>query len=227
MTPQSAFMVAAPIRPGQGAALRALLASMNRAPGMVDPNNALFPFARFDQLHVARFVILYDETLDDLAVYGTSFPDAPVWLVFLGDCDGAVDSMLQQFAATAEPGLRQIFACCDDPPGPDLLAWMRGHSVQPAAQYINWLGRTVQQIREEAALHVFLRDYLARNPDTGDAAGRYCSRSVGRAGAARRPPTPSAWQSERLRWLASTHRSGDRAASHCGACCRDKPAGGL
>jgi len=58
------------------AALRALLAGANRAPGMVDPTNALFPFARFDQLHVARVVILYDETLDDLAVYGTSFPDA-------------------------------------------------------------------------------------------------------------------------------------------------------
>ena len=227
MTPQSAFLVAAPIRPGQGAALRALLASMNGAPGMVDPNNALFPFARSDQLHVARFVILYDETLDDLAVYGTSFPDAPVWLVFLGDCDGAVDSMLQQFAATAEPGLRQIFACCDDPPGPDLLAWMRGHSVQPAAQYINWLGRTVQQIREEAALHVFLRDYLARNPTL--ATRDQLVAQARRAGPVLTPPapTPSAWQSERLRWLASTHRSGDRAASHCGACCRDKPAGGL
>jgi hypothetical protein len=49
-------MVVAPIRPAQRAALRALLASINRAPGMVDPNYALFHFARFDQLHVARLM---------------------------------------------------------------------------------------------------------------------------------------------------------------------------
>jgi hypothetical protein len=210
MTPQSTFMVAAPIRLGQEAALRALLASMNRAPGMVDPINALFPFASFDRLHVARFVILCDETLDDLAAYGTSFPDAPVWLVFLGDCDAAADDLLERFAATAEPGLRQIFACCGDPPGPDLLAWMRGHSVQPAAQYINWLGRTVQQIREEAALHDFLRDYLARSPTLATqpavvVRNQLVAQAL-RAGPVLTPPapTPSAWQSERLRWLVST-----------------------
>jgi hypothetical protein len=211
MTPQSAFMVAAPVRPSHEAALCALLASMNRAPGRVDPNNKLFPFACFDQLHVARFVILRDETIDDLTAYGTSFPDAPVWLAFLGDCDGAVDSMLHQFVAVAEPGLRQIFGCCDDPPGPELLAWMRRHSVQPAAQYINWLGRTVRQIREEAALHTFLRDYVVRNPILATqppvvVRDQLVAQARGRPDLVLTPPapTPSAWRRARLWWLAST-----------------------
>ena len=73
MTPQSNFMVAAPIMPDREDALRALLATMTVQPGVVDPNNALVPFARFDRLHVARFVILHDETLGDLAQYGTAF----------------------------------------------------------------------------------------------------------------------------------------------------------
>src|SRR5579872_2054094 len=99
MTPQSNFMVAAPIAAGHEDALRSLLSTMNRQPGVVDPDNAVVPFARFDRLHVARFVILRDETIGDLALAGVAFPDAPVWLVFLGDCDGPGETMLAEFAA--------------------------------------------------------------------------------------------------------------------------------
>jgi hypothetical protein len=161
MTPQSNFMVAAPVAPDREDALRSLLATMTLRPGVVDPNNALLPFGGFDRLHVARFVVLHDETLDDLALYGQAFPDAPVWLVFLGDCDGPGETMLAEFAARAGAGLAQIFAHCQgfDRNG-DLVAWMRERSATPAAQYINWVGRTVRQIREEAALHAALRELL-------------------------------------------------------------------
>ena len=148
MTPQSNFMVAAPIAPGQEAALRALLATMNSAPGVVDPNNALLPFARFDRLHVARFVILHDETLADFQQYGVTIGNLPVWLVFLGDCDGPSEAMLAQLAALAATGLAQIFEHCEGfGRSDDLLAWMRAHSMTPATQYVNWVGRTVLQIR--------------------------------------------------------------------------------
>ncbi|HLY89536.1 MAG TPA: hypothetical protein VKQ27_11185, partial [Acetobacteraceae bacterium] len=66
MTPQSNFMVLAPILAEREHDLRALLATMTAAPGMAEPNNSLFPFARFPRVHVARFVILDDATLDDL-----------------------------------------------------------------------------------------------------------------------------------------------------------------
>ena len=163
MTPQSNFMIAAPVLPDREYALRTLLDTMNLRPGVVDPYNPLFPFARFEQLHVARFVILKDETLGDLAPED-ALPDAPVRLAFLGDCDGEAEPMLAQFVAQAADGLRQIFSHCEGFSSDiDLLRWMRRHSLRPAAQYVNWVGRTVRQIREEAALRAALRSYIAQH----------------------------------------------------------------
>ncbi len=206
MTPQSNFMVAAPVAPGREDALRSLLASMNLRPGVVDPNNALLPFAQFDRLHVARFVILDDQTLGDLAQYGEAFPDAPVWLVFLGDCDGQPETMLQEFIMHAGAGLEQIFAHCRDfDHGADLAAWIRAHTARPAAQYINWVGRTVQQIREEAALHAALRERLvqdgatfARQPPV--AIHRMLAASVRQNGPPLTPPaaTPILWRASQI-----------------------------
>ena len=48
-------------------------------------------------------------------------------------------------------------------PESDLLRWMQAHAVLPAARYGNWVGRTVRQVREEAALHVELRACLERD----------------------------------------------------------------
>ena len=147
MTPQSNFMVAAPIAAEREDALRAMLATMSSRPGVVDPNNSLLPFAQFERLHVARFVILHDETLGDLAQYGESFPDAPVWLVFLGDCDGPADN---DAAGVRDPcGCR---ARANLLPLPGLRSRRRSGDLDasphgtPAAQYINWVGRTVRQI---------------------------------------------------------------------------------
>ena len=206
MTPQSNFMVAAPVAPGREDALRSLLASMNLRPGVVDPNNALLPFAQFDRLHVARFVILDDQTLGDLAQYGEALPDAPVWLVFLGDCDGQPETMLQEFIMHAGAGLEHIFAHCRDfDHGADLAAWIRAHTARPAAQYINWVGRTVQQIREEAALHAALRERLvqdgatfARQPPV--AIHRMLAASVRQNGPPLTPPaaTPILWRASQI-----------------------------
>ncbi len=162
MTPQSTFMVLAPIRPERDADLRAMLETMNGPPGMAEPANALFPFGRFPHLHVARFVILNDMTRGDLAP-NDPLRRAPVNLAFLGDCDGPTDELLAEFASIAGDGLRLIFACCADfLPDVDLLEWMRANSVKPAAQYVNWVGRTVRQIHEEQALHHALQTFLHR-----------------------------------------------------------------
>ena len=87
-------------------ALRALLATMNRRPGAADPQNAILPFGEFEQLHFARFVILDDKTLADRDVHGVPLPNAPVYLAFLGDCDGPAGEMLSAFATRAGDGLR-------------------------------------------------------------------------------------------------------------------------
>jgi hypothetical protein len=161
VTPQSNFLVAAPIVAGHEAPLRALLATMNREPGLVDSRNSLVPFAAFETLHVARFVILNDVTLVDRPESDPFRGAAPLWLVFLGDCDGEADALLKQMATTAGAGLAPIFEHCGFKRGSDLLSWMRAHSVAAAAQYINWVGRTVSRIREEAALRAKLQQYLA------------------------------------------------------------------
>ena len=94
MTPQSSLMVVAPLAGGREASLRNLLASMNVAPGRVDPRNSIVPFAEFETLHFARFVILDDATTGDIAVYGVQPPAYPLSLAFLADFDGDYDSFL-------------------------------------------------------------------------------------------------------------------------------------
>jgi hypothetical protein len=155
-------MVLAPVQPARKGDLCALLETMNGAPGIAEPTNATFPFARFQRLHVARFVVLDDTTLADLPP-GDPLRDAPTYLAFLGDCDGSPDAQLAEFAMVAGAGLRQIFGCCANySPAVDLLQWMQANSAKPAAQYVNWIGRTVGQIREEQELHLALLAFLQR-----------------------------------------------------------------
>src|SRR6188474_2004179 len=151
MIPQSHFMVVAPIIEGRVDGLRALLSSMNDRPGMARRDNPIVPFGAFENLHFARFVILDDQTLRDFEEYGAPIPDFAVLLAFMGDCDGDADELLADMVRLAAPGLRQIFSCCKGfAPDSDLLAWMHAHAQAPAANYVNWIGRTVTQIREEA-----------------------------------------------------------------------------
>jgi hypothetical protein len=125
------------------------------------------PFGRFDRLHLARFVVLEDPTLDDIAVYGLAPTPIPPTLAFFADCDGSADEFLVEFSRHAERGLRQIFShCVGFSDAADLVDFMRRHLQAPAASYVNWIGRTVRQIREEAALRVALTDYLDANAAT-------------------------------------------------------------
>ena len=114
MTPQSNVMVTAPVKKGREAELRSLLASMNEAPGRVNPANPLVPFGQFGQLHVARFVILQDPTLDDLhTAYGLPRVDYPLALAFIADFDGSADDFRADLARRAADGLRRILSCCE------------------------------------------------------------------------------------------------------------------
>jgi len=190
-------MILAPIAAGQLAPLRALLNTMTSLPGHADPANDLVPFGRFDTLHVARFVVLDDETLGDLKAYGTSFPDAPVYLAFLGDCDGAAGDLLDALARDCGSGLRRIFSHCqgfvDDT---DLRRWMDARNVGSATQYVNWIGRSVRQVREEAALHEALAVKLRTIPTGAPREVRERLKSeaaADRAALTPLPPAPTAW----------------------------------
>lgn len=151
MTPQSTFLVVAPIAAGRRAELEALLATMTATSCLADPANALVPFGRFDRLHFARFVILDADTRSDISVYGRAPSPWPASLAFMGACDGDMASFLDELVATADAGLRRIFAHCEGF-GADLRSWLTAQTVRPTASYVNWIGRTVRLIREDARL---------------------------------------------------------------------------
>jgi len=159
---QSSFMVVAPLDAKRTDELRSLLATMNRAPGTADPNNALIPFGRLPDLHFARIVVLDDQTLGDITTaYGIPRRDYPLYLTFLADFDGDVDRFRNQMVSIARKGLEQIFSfCIDFKPGTDIVRWMKQHEHRPSTMYINWVGRTMQQIREENALRQAVQTFV-------------------------------------------------------------------
>ena len=161
MTPQSTFLILATIIPAREAELRRLLASLNHGPGQVDPLNSVFPFGKFNQLHFARILILDDQTIEDIQVYGIPRVKYPTYLAILGDFDGSFEAFIAEMVHVASDGLRLIFSHCEGfTPGHDLLAWVKAHSVSPAANYVNWVGRTAQQVSEEENLRQVLEEFI-------------------------------------------------------------------
>jgi hypothetical protein len=170
VTPQSQFMVLAPLAAGREASLRTLLETMNAEPGIANPDNDLLPFAAFEQLHFARLVLLDDPSLGDIEAYGLPRPTPPLCLAFLGDCDGPTSAFFSVLVRHASAGLRRIFAHCKDfDERADLLPWMLARDCPPAARYVNWIGRSVRQIREESALQRALAARVDRSPLTSAA----------------------------------------------------------
>ena len=159
-------MITAPVMPGRLDDLRTLLATMNQAPGLASPSNTLLPFWQFRTLHVARFTILAANTNEDIRGHGIQPTPWPPTLCFIGDVDGDSELFLAELVIRAEPGLRLIFAHCQgfDPQLSDLLQWMRRNSHKPNANYVNWRGRTVLQVKEEQSLVKLLVAEL-RRPD--------------------------------------------------------------
>ncbi len=205
MTPQAEFMILAAIQPAREKELRALLDSMTDAPGRVNANNALIPFARLETLHFSRLLILDDTTTEDVRVYGLRPPTYPLYLAFLGDIDGEIDDLFQELANVADAGLRALFSCCQNfIADTDLVLWMKQHRVRSIANYGNWPGRTLRRIREDAALHDLLEEHLqceARNlqslpPRQLHAALQRFVRaeeSAGRLDLSEEAPTPISW----------------------------------
>ena len=164
MTPQSNFMVLAPIAAGQTDGLRQLLASMNREPGVVDRRNAVVPFGQLKRLHFARIVVLDDLSLDDIKAYGLPRVNYPIYLAFLGDFDGPIEEFFADLVQRAGEGLKRMFSHCDGfSSSTDLLSWMKTHNVSPNTIYVNWIGRTVQQVREEEALRQAMEKFIQEN----------------------------------------------------------------
>jgi hypothetical protein len=115
------------------------------------------PFGSFSTVHFARFFIL-EATADLRGRY------LEPRLVFLADVDGPADDFVRELATL--DGLDRILALCENYPGPQgRLDYLRAHQVDAAATYVNTIGRTVQQIHQEAALREAIQDFLDRTSD--------------------------------------------------------------
>jgi hypothetical protein len=179
---------------------------MNRRPGVVDPENGLVPFGRLESVHFARFVVLDDVTLPDITAYGAPATDCPLSLAFLADFDGPPEDFLTTLIDRAGGGLRRIFEHCDGfTADTDLRRWMRGREHQAAANYVNWRGRTMAQVREEAALRDALVSYLRQHAAAIVAMDARSARDTlaelirqeqraGRLALSAEQPTPAGWR---------------------------------
>ena len=158
-------MVVAPLDVNRIPELRSLLATMNSAPGTADPENTIIPFGKLEALHFARIVVLEDQTLDDITTaYGIARRSYPTHLAFLADFDGDADRFRHELITTGGDGLRKIFSfCMDFSPGANLFEWMKQREHPPSTMYINWVGRGMQQIREEDALRQALQSHLLKD----------------------------------------------------------------
>lgn len=205
MTPQSPFTVVAVVAEGKEASLRLLLDTMNMRPGMANPDNGLLPFSAFERLHFARFALLDDATSADLEAFDLPRPQVPpLYLAFVGECDGPAGDQLEEFAQKAGAGLRRIFSHCKDFDGSSagrLLAWLKAHDLPVGANYVNRIGRTVRQVHEESALQKLLSASAPRGVALDPRSVRRqllahvkAERAAGRLTLTPPEPTPLAWR---------------------------------
>jgi hypothetical protein len=210
MTPQSDFTVVATLLPGHEEAMRQLLASMNLRPGVVNPENDVIPFGSLDRLHFSRIVVLSDPTVGDITAYGLPAGVFPLQVAFLADFDGPADTFIPELVNRAGPGLRKLFAHCEGfREKTDLAGWMRAHEHTPSTRYVNFVGRTVAQTREEAALQAAIASYVQANRATFASQPPEAIRSqvkqfiasevsFGRVKLTPIPPTPLGWSIRKI-----------------------------
>lgn len=161
MTPQASFLYAAALRPGSAEAARASLLSLNVSPGVNDPHNALLPFAKFAGLHFARVLLVTEPTRADRSVYGLPVEGLPDYLVLMGEVDGDEPTFRAELIAKAGDGLRHFFSYTQGfDAGDELDPFLQRARIRSAADYVNWRGRTVTQVREEGILRRTLERYL-------------------------------------------------------------------
>lgn len=152
VTTQSAVPVMAEILAGHEDQVRILLETAGHDP----TNNSLVPLGRLPNVHFARFFIM--DATHDLDGHPLT-----ARLVFLVDVDGPADAFLRLLCGLAGDGLDTIYQHCHAYPGrPGLLDFLREHTLSVAAKYVNTIGRTVQQVRQEAALRDAIQDFLDR-----------------------------------------------------------------
>ena len=163
MPHQIAVTVRAPLQEGRGQEVGALLETLRK-----DVEHDGGPFAGMPGVHFARVFVLPGDAELDIA-------DA---LVYLAEVDAPVGRHLDE--VLEHDRLTALLAQCVDFPErgarADRLRWVRRHRVRPTAWYVHRVGRSVEQVRDEARLRAAVVGFLDGRDWTG-----YPSQEVHRA----------------------------------------------
>ena len=150
---QQAVAVRATVQPGRVQELRDVLAAMDTAA----PGTPTIPFAEFDEVHFARLLVLDDEVDPE----GRPIPAS---LMYMSEIDAPLGAHLDHLADRGGAALDRGFGLCEGYPArPDAAA--RRHYIEarllPAqATYVNTVGRTAGQIRQEERLRDAIEVFL-------------------------------------------------------------------
>ncbi len=173
VTHQQALTIYSPIKPEQLGALRETLQTV-----VADvAGNALLPFGQFPQLHFARLLIL-DEARPVTSDQHRDLEETPIpaHLALLCNVDAPLDDFITALAESAGPGLDAIFSHCEAYPVAELRNtqsrrdYLRYRQISEAAFYVNTIGRSVNQIRQEAKLREAIEEFLDQHSWTGRSA---------------------------------------------------------
>ena len=152
MAAQEAVTIRAFLRPGAVAALEIALA---RISADVE-ENSIIPFGRMGTVHFARFVILNDAEVNGRIV--------PASLIYASNVDGSANDHLRELASLG--ALDQVWQHCENYPAAaartreSRLGFLGGHTIASQTFYVNTIGRTVRQARDEAVLREALQRIL-------------------------------------------------------------------
>jgi hypothetical protein len=153
MPHQVALTLVAQVRPGEAESLKRLLESM----GDGVANGSVVDLGALTGVHFARFVVL-EEAID---LRGGTIPAS---LLYMCDLDISREKHLAELVNSAGEGIDRLYGHCEGYPEgathEQRLDYLRRHRVKEQAFYVNTVGRTRRQIRQEAMLRDRLEDFL-------------------------------------------------------------------
>jgi hypothetical protein len=126
--------------------------------------NALLPFDKLQNVHFARVVLL-----------PASQQSANLWIpptiVLAAEVDASADDTIEQLVRYGAAGIDAIFMHCEGYPRHSSIsdaqrtAYLRRQSVPVQAYYVNTVGRTVNEVEENARLREEIGQYLDAQRD--------------------------------------------------------------
>ena len=129
------------------------------------------PFQDMAGVHFARLLLLEDSAdLDGREI--------PASLLYMAELDAPLERHVRQLADLGGAGLDAAFGLCEGYPGGAgagaRAAFLREHAIPSQANYVNTVGRTVEQVHREEELRRAIEAFLDRRRGRAarDAGGR-------------------------------------------------------